>query len=119
MIREEQDSIVTISQKPRGGTGEITGKQLLTEADMQNNLNGLYINYLDVDSEIGYHEHHNEDEVYYILEGTGIANDNGKDSLIEAQISAQQFQEMNLKEGEVLVVTPRRARVFVDEGALI
>ena len=44
MIREEQDSIVTISQKPRGGTGEIIGKQLLTEADMQNNLNGLYIN---------------------------------------------------------------------------
>lgn len=27
MIREEQDSIVTISQKPRGGTGEIIGKQ--------------------------------------------------------------------------------------------
>ena len=47
------------------------------------------------------------------------ADDNGKDNLIEAQISAQQYQEMNLKEGEVLVVTPRRARVFVDEGALI
>ena len=84
MIREEQDSIVTISQKPRGGTGEIIGKQLLTEVDMQNNLNGLYINYLDVDSEIGYHEHHNEDEVYYILEGTGIANDNGKEIEIKA-----------------------------------
>ena len=47
------------------------------------------------------------------------ADDNGKDNLIEAQISAQQYQEMNLKEGEVLVVTPRRARVFVDECALI
>ena len=47
------------------------------------------------------------------------ADDNGKDNLIEAQISAQQYQELNLKEGEVLVVTPRRARVFVDEGALI
>ena len=47
------------------------------------------------------------------------ADDNGKDTLIEAQISAQQYQEMNLQEGEVLVVTPRRARVFVDEGALI
>jgi len=46
-------------------------------------------------------------------------NDNGGDPLIEAQISAQQFREMNLQEGEVLVVTPRRARIFVDEGALI
>ena len=52
-------------------------------------------------------------------ETTQSAADNGKDNLIEAQISAQQYQEMNLKEGEVLVVTPRRARVFVDEGALI
>jgi hypothetical protein len=32
--------------------------------------------------------------------------------LIEAQIPAQQFKEMGFKEGEMLVVTPRRARVF-------
>jgi mannose-6-phosphate isomerase-like protein (cupin superfamily) len=77
MIKGEKDSIVTISQNPRDGIGKIVGKQLLTEVDMGNNLNGLYINYLDIGAEIGYHEHHNEDEVYYILEGTGIANDNG------------------------------------------
>ena len=29
-------------------------------------------------------QHHNEDEVYYILEGTGIANDNGKEIEIKA-----------------------------------
>jgi sulfate transport system ATP-binding protein len=38
------------------------------------------------------------------------------DGLIEAQIPAQQFQEMGLREGEVLVVTPRRARVFVESA---
>ena len=53
------------------------------------------------------------------VEGNQPADDNGKDTLIEAQISAQQFQEMDLKEGETLVVTPRRARVFVEDGALI
>ena len=37
-------------------------------------------------------------------------------SIIEAQIPAQQFREMGFREGETLVVTPRRARVFV-EGA--
>jgi sulfate transport system ATP-binding protein len=52
-------------------------------------------------------------------ESNQAGNDNGGDPLIEAQISAQQFREMNLQEGEVLVVTPRRARIFVDEGALI
>jgi sulfate transport system ATP-binding protein len=40
----------------------------------------------------------------------------GKDSIVEAQIPAQQFREMGFKEGETLVVTPRRARVFL-EGA--
>jgi sulfate transport system ATP-binding protein len=39
-----------------------------------------------------------------------------KDPIIEAQIPAQQFRDLGFKEGETLVVTPRRARVFV-EGA--
>jgi sulfate/thiosulfate transport system ATP-binding protein len=36
------------------------------------------------------------------------------DKLIEAQISAQQYRELALKEGDMLVVTPRKARVFVE-----
>ena len=39
------------------------------------------------------------------------------DHLIEAQIPAQQFKEMGFREGETLVVTPRRARVFLDQAA--
>ncbi len=44
------------------------------------------------------------------------AGDN-QDSIIEAQIPAQQFKEMGFREGETLVVTPRRARVFVEGAA--
>jgi sulfate/thiosulfate transport system ATP-binding protein len=43
--------------------------------------------------------------------------ENGKpssDNLIEAQIPAQQYRDMGLKEGDMLVVTPRKARVFVE-----
>jgi sulfate/thiosulfate transport system ATP-binding protein len=40
----------------------------------------------------------------------------GGDAIIEAQIPAQQFRDQGFREGETLVVTPRRARVFV-EGA--
>ena len=39
--------------------------------------------------------------------------------LIEAQIPAQQFKSMGLKEGETLVVTPRQAKVFLDYAAHI
>ncbi len=37
----------------------------------------------------------------------------GHDPLIEAQIPAQQFREMGFKDGETLVVSPRKARVFL------
>jgi sulfate transport system ATP-binding protein len=38
------------------------------------------------------------------------------ESLIEAQLPAQQFRELGFKEGDTVVLTPRKARVFVDAG---
>jgi sulfate transport system ATP-binding protein len=37
----------------------------------------------------------------------------GSGDIIEAQIGAQQYAQEAFKEGEVLVLTPRKARVFV------
>ena len=44
------------------------------------------------------------------------ADNPSADPLIEAQMPAQKFRDMGLKEGETLVLTPRKARVFVDAG---
>jgi sulfate transport system ATP-binding protein len=38
----------------------------------------------------------------------------GKDAIIEAQLSASQYHQQDFKEGETLVLTPRKARVFVE-----
>ena len=38
----------------------------------------------------------------------------GDQAVIEAQIPASQYRELGLTEGEVLVLTPRKARVFVE-----
>ena len=38
-------------------------------------------------------------------------------ALVEAHISTQQFRDMGLKEGDAVVVTPRRTRVFLDQAA--
>ena len=38
------------------------------------------------------------------------------DPLIEAQMTSQKFKDMGLKEGETLVLTPRKTRIFVDAG---
>jgi sulfate transport system ATP-binding protein len=44
--------------------------------------------------------------------------DNAKtDPLLEAQIPAQQFRDMGVREGDTLVATPRQARVFLESGA--
>ena len=37
----------------------------------------------------------------------------GSGDIIEAQIPAQLFEQMGFKEGETLLLTPRKARVFV------
>ena len=50
-------------------------------------------------------------------DGTQPADNAGSDALIEAQMPAQQFHAMALREGETLVVTPRRAQVFLDQAA--
>ena len=41
-------------------------------------------------------------------------SDAGSSDIIEAQISAQQYHDMDIKEGETLVLTPRKARVFLE-----
>ena len=41
----------------------------------------------------------------------------GSEPVIEAQVPSQQFREQGLREGDTVLVTPRRARVFVDEAA--
>jgi len=48
---------------------------------------------------------------------TKAADNASPESLIEAQIPAQQYQEMGFSEGDELVVTPRRARVFLDQAS--
>ena len=39
----------------------------------------------------------------------------GSGTIIEAQLPAQQFRELGLHEGDKVVATPRKARVFVEE----
>ena len=41
-------------------------------------------------------------------------HDFAKDTVIEAQLSAHVFAEQHYKEGETLVLTPRKARIFVE-----
>jgi mannose-6-phosphate isomerase-like protein (cupin superfamily) len=61
-----------------GGKGHVIIKHILEEKE----LNGKCKMYAEVTLEpgcsLGYHEHHNESETYYILRGEGNYDDNGR-----------------------------------------
>ncbi len=48
------------------------------------------------------------------VEDNKQADNLSADPLIEAHMPAQQFRDLGLREGETLVLTPRKARVFVE-----
>jgi mannose-6-phosphate isomerase-like protein (cupin superfamily) len=70
--------------RPREGKGKIKGYRYLDNLQLENNLKGFYINELEVGSEVGYHEHVDDEEIYYILDGKGIINDNGEEKEVSA-----------------------------------
>ena len=61
-----------------GGQGHVLIKRLLNEKQL-NGKCGLYAEVtLEPGCSLGYHEHHNESETYYILSGKGIYTAYGK-----------------------------------------
>ena len=67
-----------IQENMAGGKGHVIIKHILEDKE----LNGKCKMYAEVTLEpgcsLGYHEHHNESETYYILRGEGNYDDNGR-----------------------------------------
>ena len=61
-----------------GGKGHVIIEHILGEKEL-NSKCGLYAKVtIEPGCSLGYHEHHNESETYYILSGEGMYNDNGE-----------------------------------------
>jgi mannose-6-phosphate isomerase-like protein (cupin superfamily) len=61
---------------PLGGTGELNGFELVSKEMFNDKLNGFYYNELSVGSEVGFHQHVGNSEVYYLLSGQAQVKDN-------------------------------------------
>ena len=83
MVIKADKAVKIISEKPRGGKGIIINNRYLDSFEIDNNLQGFYVNELEPAGEIGNHMHEGEEEIYYILEGNGIILDNGEKIPIE------------------------------------
>ncbi|BDU50265.1 cupin domain-containing protein [Haliovirga abyssi] len=84
MIIKIGDTKQQITEKPRGGVGEIIANMYLKDSELENSLTGFNMMQLKKNSEVGYHQHINDEEIYYILTGKGIVNDNGIEKEVEA-----------------------------------
>jgi mannose-6-phosphate isomerase-like protein (cupin superfamily) len=84
MVVKKEYTTKIISENPREGKGIIEGYRYLDSHDLTNSLKGFYINELLPNSEVGYHEHLVDEEIYLILDGEGIVNDNGIEEKVEA-----------------------------------
>ena len=90
MIRRKEEREIVKLEQPFGGKGYFYRQDLLNCPDELYGKGRVYSHMtLPPGSQAGYHEHHGDAEVYYILKGRGQINDNG---VIE-----------DIKEGDVAV----------------
>ena len=78
MIKLSKDLPSDIFEKRFGGAGEVKATRLL-EVDQFRGKGRLFGHMmLKPGCSLGYHQHNNESETYYILSGEGMINDNGE-----------------------------------------
>jgi mannose-6-phosphate isomerase-like protein (cupin superfamily) len=78
------DRKIINAEKKSGGKGHVIIEPLLSEKELNNKCD-LYAQVtLEPGCSIGYHEHHGNTETYYILQGSGLYSDNGKELSIKA-----------------------------------
>lgn len=84
MIIHDSDMHTEVKTEMRGGKGDA----VLLHITTAENLNGrgrLFARItLDPGCSIGYHEHHGESELFYLLQGEGLLSDNGTQTTVRA-----------------------------------
>lgn len=83
MLRKHADMGRLEKHEMRGGAGTIHMTQIVKEEELMGK--GRLFNHITVNPgcSIGRHEHIGEAEIFYILSGQGVADDNGTQVLLE------------------------------------
>ena len=84
MIKRAKDLPFEVVAKRFGGKGEIAITRLLETDQFQGKGRLFAHNKIKPNSSIGLHQHTGDFEVFYILKGEGIADDNGSKSPVKA-----------------------------------
>lgn len=82
MIRKHSEQKVEIKDNLRGGNGSVRFEEIITGEEMYEKGRLFSRIVLEPGCSIGYHNHENEMEAYYVLNGTAELSDNGESIIL-------------------------------------
>lgn len=79
MVRRKEECNTDLREAMRGGPGTVKVTGLTSKEELLNHGRLFAEIVLEPNCGIGYHEHQDETEIFYLIEGTVVYNDNGKE----------------------------------------
>ncbi|MCM1364033.1 MAG: cupin domain-containing protein [Faecalibacterium sp.] len=109
MIKRSDEMVSTVKVNMRGGDGQAVVTDILNKDEYNGHARLIGKILLEPGCSIGVHVHENEEEVFYIIEGTATYDDNGKIETLNAGdscvcLGGQSHSIANRSEEENLVV---------------
>ncbi|HHV63460.1 MAG TPA: cupin domain-containing protein [Firmicutes bacterium] len=77
MIREATDMAREIRERMRDGKGSVEITHIFKQEELKGKARLVARITIPPGASIGFHEHDKEEEIYYIISGKGLVNDNG------------------------------------------
>lgn len=109
MIKRAEEMVKTVKPQMRGGTGQATVTDLLNADEYTGSTRLVAKITLEPGCSIGEHVHENEEEVFYIISGTALYNDNGHNCTLNTGdscicLAGQKHSIANATESETLII---------------
>ena len=82
MIKRASEMTSTVKVNMRGGDGQAVVTDILDKGEYKGSARLLGTILLEPGCSIGAHVHENEEEVFYVIEGTATYDDNGKTEIL-------------------------------------
>ncbi|NPV53892.1 MAG: cupin domain-containing protein [Firmicutes bacterium] len=82
MIREAKEMAREIRERMRDGKGSVEITHIFKQDELRGKARLVARVTIPPGASIGFHEHNEEEEIYYIISGKGLANDNGTTKLV-------------------------------------
>ncbi len=84
MIKRANEMVKEIKEQMRGGKGSVEILHIFKQEELRGKARLCAKITIAPGSSIGLHQHDNEEEIFYIISGNGMVNDNGNVSEVKA-----------------------------------